>query len=134
MNLKDIKKVYFLGIGGIGMSALARYFKSLGAEVSGYDKTSTVLTDQLVSEGINVTFEDNVDLLPKELDMVIYTPAIPKDHKGFNYYKDNNYNLKKRSEILGIISADKFSICVAGSHGKTTVSVQCIPWWHRDQL
>ena len=122
MNLKDIKKVYFLGIGGIGMSALARYFKSLGAEVSGYDKTSTVLTDQLVSEGINVTFEDNVDLLPKELDMVIYTPAIPKDHKGFNYYKDNNYNLKKRSEILGIISADKFSICVAGSHGKTTVS------------
>ena len=122
MNLKDIKKVYFLGIGGIGMSALARYFKSLGAEVSGYDKTSTVLTDQLVSEGINVTFEDNVDLLPKELDMVIYTPAIPKDHKGFNYYKDKNYNLKKRSEILGIISADKFSICVAGSHGKTTVS------------
>ena len=122
MNLKDIKKVYFLGIGGIGMSALARYFKSLGAEVSGYDKTSTVLTDELVSEGINVTFEDNVDLLPKELDMVIYTPAIPKDHKGFNYYKDNNYNLKKRSEILGIISADKFSICVAGSHGKTTVS------------
>jgi UDP-N-acetylmuramate--alanine ligase len=122
MNLKDIKKVYFIGIGGIGMSALARYFKSLGAEVSGYDKTSTALTDQLISEGINVTFEDNVDALPKELDMVIYTPAIPKDHKGFNFYKDNNYNLKKRSEILGIISADKFSICVAGSHGKTTVS------------
>ena len=122
MNLKDLKKVYFLGIGGIGMSALARYFKSLGAEVSGYDKTSTALTDQLVSEGINVTFEDNVDYLPKELDMVIYTPAIPKDHKGYNYYKDNNYNLKKRSEILGLISADKFSICIAGSHGKTTVS------------
>lgn len=122
MNLKDIKRVYFLGIGGIGMSALARYFKSLGAEVSGYDKTSTVLTDQLISEGINVTFEDNIDLLPKELDMVIYTPAIPKDHKGFNFYKDNNYDLKKRSEILGLISADKFSICIAGSHGKTTVS------------
>jgi UDP-N-acetylmuramate--alanine ligase len=122
MNLKDIKKVYFLGIGGIGMSALARYFKSLGAKVSGYDKTSTALTDQLVAEGIKVTFEDNVDALPKELDMVIYTPAIPKDHKGFNFYKDNNYTLKKRSEILGIISADKFSICVAGSHGKTTVS------------
>ncbi len=122
MNLKEIKKVYFLGIGGIGMSALARYFKSLGAEVSGYDKTSTALTDQLVTEGIKVTFEDDVASLPKELDMVIYTPAIPKDHKGFNFYKDNNYNLKKRSEILGIISADKFSICVAGSHGKTTVS------------
>jgi UDP-N-acetylmuramate--alanine ligase len=122
MNLKDIKKVYFLGIGGIGMSALARYFKSLGAEVSGYDKTATALTDQLIAEGIGVTFEDNVDRLPKDLDLVIYTPAIPKDHKGFNFYKDNNYNLKKRSEILGIISADKFSICVAGSHGKTTVS------------
>ena len=122
MNLKDIKRVYFLGIGGIGMSALARYFKSLGAEVSGYDKTQTALTDLLVKEGINVTFEDTVDALPKELDMVIYTPAIPKDHKGFNFYKDNNYNLKKRSEVLGIISADNFSICVAGSHGKTTVS------------
>ena len=111
-----------MGIGGIGMSALARYFKSLGAEVGGYDKTQTALTDLLVKEGINVTFEDNVDALPKELDMVIYTPAIPKDHKGFNFYKDNNYNLKKRSEVLGIISADNFSICVAGSHGKTTVS------------
>jgi UDP-N-acetylmuramate--alanine ligase len=104
------------------MSALARDFKSLGAEVGGYDKTQTALTDQLVAEGINVTFEDNVDALPKELDMVVYTPAIPKDHKGFNFYKDNNYNLKKRSEVLGIISADNFSICVAGSHGKTTVS------------
>jgi UDP-N-acetylmuramate--alanine ligase len=104
------------------MSALARYFKSLGAEVSGYDKTSTDLTDQLMAEGINVTFEDNVESLPKDLDLVIYTPAIPKDHKGFNFYKDNNFNLKKRSEILGLISADKFSICVAGSHGKTTVS------------
>lgn len=122
MNLKDIKKVYFLGIGGIGMSALARYFKSLGAEVSGYDKTSTALTDQLTAEGIKVTFEDDVNALPKELDLVIYTPAIPKDHKGFNFFKDNKYELKKRSEILGLISADKFSICVAGSHGKTTVS------------
>jgi UDP-N-acetylmuramate--alanine ligase len=122
MNLKDIKKVYFLGIGGIGMSALARYFKSLGAEVSGYDKTPTALTDQLAAEGIKITFEDDVNALPKELDLVVYTPAIPKDHKGFNFYKDNNYNLKKRSEILGLISADKFSICVAGSHGKTTVS------------
>src|ERR1700733_13281708 len=115
MNLKEIKKIYFIGIGGIGMSALARYFKSLGAEVSGYDKTSTALTDHLISEGISVTFEDNVNALPKELDMVIYTPAIPKDHKGCNFYKDNKYNLKKRSEILGLISADKFSICVAGS-------------------
>jgi UDP-N-acetylmuramate--alanine ligase len=120
--LKEIKKVYLLGIGGIGMSALARYFKWLGAEVSGYDKTATHLTEELQQEGINVTLEDNVDLLPKDADLVIYTPAIPKDHKGFNYYKDNGFELHKRSEILGLISAEKFTIAVAGSHGKTTVS------------
>lgn len=122
MNLKDIKKVYLLGIGGIGMSALARYFKELGAAVSGYDKTPTALTKELEAEGIIITFNDNVDALPKDVDLVIYTPAIPKDHKGFNYFKDNNYALHKRSEVLGIISADKFTIAVAGSHGKTTVS------------
>ena len=122
MILKEIKTVYFLGIGGIGMSALARYFKSLGAEVSGYDRTQTDLTNKLESEGIKVSFEDDLNLYPKEVDMVVYTPAISKDHKGFNFYNDNNYTLKKRSEVLGIISADKFSICVAGSHGKTTVS------------
>lgn len=121
-NLKDLKKIYFLGIGGIGMSALARYFKSLGAEVSGYDKTQTALTGELEQEGIHVIFEDDLNLYPKEVDMVVYTPAIPKDHKGFNFYKDNNYELRKRSEVLGIISADRFTIAVAGSHGKTTVS------------
>lgn len=120
--LKAIKKIYFLGIGGIGMSALARYFKSLGAEVSGYDKTPTALTSELEKEGISVIFEDDVSLMPKESDLVVYTPAIPKDHKGFNFYKDNNYDLKKRSEVLGLISADRFTIAVAGSHGKTTVS------------
>src|SRR5687767_3792071 len=122
MNLSDLKKIYFLGIGGIGMSALARYFKSLGAEVSGYDKTQTALTDELNSEGINVIFDDDLALYPKDLDLVVYTPAIPKDHEGFNHYKDNNYPLRKRSEVLGIISADKFTIAIAGSHGKTTVS------------
>lgn len=121
-DIKNIKKLFFLGIGGIGMSALARYFKSQGTEVGGYDKTQTHLTDELESEGIHVIFEDDVNKMPKELDMVIYTPAIPKDHKGFNFYKDNGYELKKRSEVLGIISADKFTIAVAGSHGKTTVS------------
>jgi UDP-N-acetylmuramate--alanine ligase len=122
MNLNNIKQIYFLGIGGIGMSALARYFKSIGAQVSGYDKTPTALTDELKSEGINVVFEDDLNLYPREVDMVVYTPAIPKDHKGLNFYRDNNYNLKKRSEVLGVISADKFTIAVAGSHGKTTVS------------
>ena len=121
-DLKNIKRLFFLGIGGIGMSALARYFKSQGAEVSGYDKTPTHLTDELEAEGIHVMFEDDVEKMPKDLDLVVYTPAIPKDHKGFNFYKDNNYELRKRSEVLGIISADKFTIAVAGSHGKTTVS------------
>lgn len=122
MNLNNIKRIYFLGIGGIGMSALARYFKSIGAHVSGYDKTPTALTDELKKEGIDVVFDDDLNLYPKEVDMVVYTPAIPKDHKGLNFYRDNNYNLKKRSEVLGIISAERFTIAVAGSHGKTTVS------------
>jgi UDP-N-acetylmuramate--alanine ligase len=121
-DLKSIKRLFFLGIGGIGMSALARYFKSQGAEVSGYDKTPTHLTEELESEGIHVMFKDDVEKMPKELDLVVYTPAIPRDHKGFNFYKDNGYELRKRSEVLGIISADKFTIAVAGSHGKTTVS------------
>jgi UDP-N-acetylmuramate--alanine ligase len=121
-NLKEFKKIYFLGIGGIGMSALARYFKSLGADVKGYDKTQTALTDELEREGIEVIFEDDLNLYPKDVALVVYTPAIPKDHKGFNFYKNNNYELRKRSEVLGIISADRFTIAVAGSHGKTTVS------------
>ena len=121
-TLKDIKKIYFLGIGGIGMSALARYFKAQGTEVSGYDKTQTHLTDELESEGIHVIFEDDVEQMPKDVELVVYTPAIPKDHKGFNFYKNNNYEVKKRSEVLSIISADKYTIAIAGSHGKTTVS------------
>ncbi len=121
-NLKDLKKIYFIGIGGIGMSALARYFKALGAEVSGYDKTPTALTAELETEGIAVTFDDELANYPKEVDLVVYTPAIPKDHKGFNFYKESGVELKKRSEVLGLISADKFTIAVAGSHGKTTVS------------
>lgn len=104
------------------MSALARYFKSMGARVSGYDKTPTALTDELQREDIAVTFEDDLNLYPKEVDLVVYTPAIPKEHKGLSFYRNNHYNLKKRSEVLGIISADKFTIAVAGSHGKTTVS------------
>jgi UDP-N-acetylmuramate--alanine ligase len=120
--LKEIRKIYFIGIGGIGMSAIARYFKAQGCDVSGYDRTQTRLTDELENEGIRIIFEDNVDLMPKDVDMVVYTPAIPKEHKGLNFYRDNNYELRKRSEVLGIISADKFTIAVAGSHGKTTVS------------
>jgi len=122
LNLDNVNKVFFLGIGGIGMSALARYFLFLGKEVYGYDKTPTKLTKELEKEGANIHFEDDVALLPEGIDIVVYTPAIPKDHKEFNYFKKNKFNLYKRSQILGEISKNYFTIAVAGTHGKTTTS------------
>jgi UDP-N-acetylmuramate--alanine ligase len=117
-----ISRVYFIGIGGIGMSAIARYFLSKNVVVSGYDKTSTPLSRQLESEGMHIHYEDNVDLIDKNADLVVYTPAIPKDHKEFNYYKDHNYDLAKRSDVLQQITKASFNICIAGTHGKTTIS------------
>lgn len=121
-GIKSINSVYFIGIGGIGMSALARYFRSLGKNVAGYDKTETPLTKQLMLEGIAVHYEDNLKLAPKDVDLVVYTPAIPDDHKEFQYYRQNGYNLHKRSEVLGAITAGCFTIAVAGTHGKTTIT------------
>ena len=121
-EIKDIKRVYFLGIGGIGMSALARYFNTNGVAVSGYDKTETVLTKKLATEGIAIHFEDNIEFIDKAAELVIYTPAIPKDHKELNYFLENNYNLVKRSEVLGAITNSTYNICIAGTHGKTTTS------------
>lgn len=120
--MKTYNKVFFIGIGGIGMSAIARYFRANGATVIGYDRTETALTQQLQKEGISVFFEDKISLYPTDADLVVYTPAIPHEHKGLNLYKNGNYNLKKRSEVLGEISKNHFTIAVAGSHGKTTVS------------
>jgi UDP-N-acetylmuramate--alanine ligase len=114
--------VYFLGIGGIGMSALARYFNTNGVAVSGYDKTETVLTKKLAAEGIAIHFEDNIEFIDKAAELVIYTPAVPKDHKELNYFLENNYNLLKRSEVLGAITNSTYNICIAGTHGKTTTS------------
>lgn len=122
ININDIKRVYFIGIGGIGMSAIARYFKSLGKNVSGYDRTETVLTKKLVEEGIEVHYTDDVNLAPKDADIVVYTPAIPATHEELNHYKANNYPVLKRSDVLGIITEGSFNICVAGTHGKTTIS------------
>lgn len=121
---KDAKlsAVYFLGIGGIGMSALARYFQSRGVRVSGYDKTPTVLTQQLQSEGIAIHFEDNVALLDEAADMVVYTPAIPGTHTELNFYREKNFRMLKRSQVLGLITQNNFNVCVAGTHGKTTTS------------
>jgi UDP-N-acetylmuramate--alanine ligase len=122
METKDIKKIYFIGIGGIGMSALARYFRFHGKDVSGYDKTETPLTKQLVREGIPVHYEEDLALAPKDAEMVVYTPAVPGEHKELVFYRENNYPLLKRSDVLGLITESSFNICVAGTHGKTTIT------------
>jgi UDP-N-acetylmuramate--alanine ligase len=122
-DLKTISRIYFIGIGGIGMSALARYFLSKKIIISGYDKTSTPLTQQMEAEGIAIHYEDSIDRLDKNADVVVYTPAIPKDQKEFNYYKDNNYELVKRSDVLQQITSSSYNICIAGTHGKTTISI-----------
>jgi UDP-N-acetylmuramate--alanine ligase len=116
-------KIYFIGIGGIGMSAIARYFLDSGKEVHGYDKTSTVLTRQLEAEGMIIHYEDDVNYIPKEgIELVIWTPAIPKDHKELNWFISNGFELKKRAEVLGIISRKMKTVAVGGTHGKTTTS------------
>lgn len=126
MNLNQIHNVYFIGIGGIGMSALARYFKAIGKNVSGYDKTETELTKELHKLGINIHFEDKIDLIPEdyyvENTLVIITPAVPKSHAEWNYFLERDYEVKKRAEVLGIITKDTFCFAVAGTHGKTTTS------------
>lgn len=121
-DINNIKRVYFLGIGGIGMSALARYFNERGVLVSGYDKTETDLTRKLAEEGIKVHYEDDIEFIDKETELVVYTPAVPKDHKELNYYQQHNYNVVKRSDVLGAITNSSFNICIAGTHGKTTTS------------
>ena len=120
--------IYFLGIGGIGMSALARWFMKAGHAVAGYDRTSTKLTEALAKEGMLIHFDDKLDSIPKDVinqkenTLVIFTPAIPKDHAEYNYLKDNGYTIMKRSEVLGLISKGYKTIGVAGTHGKTTTS------------
>jgi UDP-N-acetylmuramate--alanine ligase len=114
--------VYFIGIGGIGMSALARYFLAKGYRVSGYDKTPTALTKTLEAEGIAIHYEDNPSLAVANPQLVVYTPAIPKDHKEMAWYKTTGVQLLKRSEVLGLISRSSFNICVGGTHGKTTIT------------
>lgn len=128
MRIADIHSVYFIGIGGIGMSALARWFHANGYTVTGYDKTSTVLTEKLIEEGIAIHFEDNIDLIPdkvkneKDSALIIYTPAVPKDLGEYQYFIENGFDLYKRSQVLGLLTESKFTIAVAGTHGKTTTS------------
>ncbi len=122
MNVREINRVYFIGIGGIGMSALARFFHESGAVVSGYDRTETDLTRQLMSEGINIHFTDDAGLADKQAQLVIYTPAIPKDHAELNWFTDNHFPVYKRSDVLQSITQSMFAVTVAGTHGKTTIS------------
>jgi UDP-N-acetylmuramate--alanine ligase len=122
VNIDSLKTVYFVGIGGIGMSALARFFKRRGCFVSGYDKTPTSLTETLIKEGIDVHYEEDISKIPLQTDLAIYTPAIPAEHKELKFLFESNITIKKRSEILGEISESLFSIAVSGTHGKTTIT------------
>jgi UDP-N-acetylmuramate--alanine ligase len=129
MELNKISHIYFLGIGGIGMSALARYFLAMGKQVAGYDKTPTKLTSELIAEGMTIHFEEDVNAIPasfksteKKSVLIVYTPAVPKDHSEYVFFNTTGFSIKKRSEVLGIIAATSFTIGVAGTHGKTTTS------------
>ena len=123
----QLDKVYFIGAGGIGMSALIRYFLAKGKLVAGYDRTPSELTTQLIAEGADIHFEDDEVLIPdayrdKSTTLVVYTPAVPSDHKELTYFRDNGFEMMKRSQALGLITASSRGVCVAGTHGKTTTS------------
>lgn len=127
MNLNQIHNIYFIGIGGIGMSALARYFMNMGKNVAGYDKTRTQLTDELEVLGMKIHFVDELEVidasfLNKENTLVVITPAVPKNHLQWNYFLSHGFEVKKRAEVLGLITKDTFCFAVAGTHGKTTTS------------
>lgn len=125
-NLTHIKTYYFIGIGGIGMSALARFFRAEGKRVCGYDKTPSAVTGALEDLGIVIHFEDTLESIPKDLDkeetLVVYTPAVPQSHKAYTYLKEKGFTIKKRAEVLGMLTQDKFCLAVAGTHGKTTTT------------
>ncbi|MCC6251259.1 MAG: UDP-N-acetylmuramate--L-alanine ligase [Bacteroidia bacterium] len=127
--IEQIKQAYFIGIGGIGMSAIARFFKMVGIHVSGYDKTPSSLTDELIKEGIDIHFEDNISLVNERIinqnnnqTLIVVTPAIPANHKEYQYFQMHHYMIKKRAEVLGLITAKTFTAAIAGTHGKTTTT------------
>src|SRR5487761_2369319 len=122
MGIKPGDSVYMIGIGGIGMSALARFFNQKGVAVSGYDRTTTKLTGELEKEGIRIHYQENVDGLPRDAKLVVYTPAIPAINGELKFYRENGYHVVKRSEVLQWITENSYNICVGGTHGKTTIS------------
>ena len=139
MNIDQIKAVYFVGAGGIGMSAIARYFIKRGLVVAGYDKTPSELTRQLEREGMLIHYEENVDEIPQacrqpQSCLVIYTPAIPANHQELEYFRSNGFEIQKRAQVLGTITRQLKALCVAGTHGKTTTSTMCAHIMHQSQL
>lgn len=139
MEIKDIKAVYFIGAGGIGMSAIARYFIHRGLVVAGYDKTPSALTLQLEREGMLIHYEENIDEIPHackqpQTCLVIYTPAIPSDHQELQYFRQNGFEVEKRAQVLGTLTREHKGLCVAGTHGKTTTSTMCAHIMHQSHL
>ena len=139
MEIKDIKAVYFVGAGGIGMSAIARYFLGQGLVVGGYDKTPTALTQQLEKEGMLIHYEENIDEIPHACKqasscLVVYTPAIPADHQELQYFRQNGFEIQKRAQVLGTLTRQHKGLCVAGTHGKTTTSTMCAHIMHQSHL
>lgn len=139
MDLNDIKAVYFIGIGGIGMSAIARYFLHKGIVVAGYDKTPSDLTKKLCVEGAKVHYEDNIELIPKDCKdknscLIVYTPAVPKDHKELIFFQAGGFEIQKRAQVLGTLTRSLKGLCVAGTHGKTTTSSMAAHILHQSHV
>ena len=139
MDLNDIKAVYFIGIGGIGMSAIARYFLHKGIVVAGYDKTPSDLTKKLCVEGAKVHYEENIELIPKDCKdknscLIVYTPAVPKDHKELVFFQTGGFEIQKRAQVLGTLTRSLKGLCVAGTHGKTTTSSMAAHILHQSHV
>lgn len=139
MNIEEIKAIYFVGAGGIGMSAIARFFIHRNIVVAGYDKTPSSLTEQLTKEGMHIHYEDNTDLIPTECKdktscLVVYTPAIPADHTELRYFLNNGFEVQKRAQLLGTLTHSMKGLCVAGTHGKTTTSTMCAHIMHQSHI
>lgn len=139
MELKDIKAVYFVGAGGIGMSAIARYFLNKGMVVAGYDKTPSELTHNLEKEGMQIHYEENVNAIPQECrdtshTLIIYTPAIPAEHKELVFFRERGFDIQKRAQVLGTLTRTHKGLCVAGTHGKTSTSTMCAHIMHQSSV
>ena len=139
MDFKDIHSVYFVGAGGIGMSALIRYFLAKGKAVGGYDRTPSELTERLIAEGAQIHYEENPELIPaafrdKEHTLVVYTPAIPQEHAELAYFRNNGFEIHKRAQVLGMLTRSSRGLCVAGTHGKTTTSTMAAHLLHQSHV